>query len=286
MLALDLGRREAGRQGAASHHMRRADLVGGAVKIHEVAGANIDGADTESHCPRVDQIEMHQTFERRSQRCNVVIAQRLRRTVRIEERRRHTRLKKPWRAADERAPRAHLIDDAVGELVPALQPGNIRHAKRRCADRFPELAQPLDTLFRRIPGDQGRVDRADRNASDPVRVQVRFGQGLVDAGLVGAERAAALQDQCDALEGRSFGDDMRFPSRRAATSGVIRQVRTQRLSAPREAAPALGRARASSDASNPPNVGSGHKEARLRAVDWAFYPAGQADDLPIASSLR
>ena len=117
-------------------------------------------------------------------------------------------------------------------------------------------------------------------------MKIGFRESLIDPGLIGTQRAAALQDQCDALEGRSFGDDMRFPSRRAATSGVIRQVRTQRLSAPREAAPALGRARASSDASNPPNVGSGHKEARLRAVDWAFYPAGQADDLPIASSLR
>ena len=46
LLTLDLGRREAGRQRAARHHVRRADLVGGAVEVDEVASANIDGADT------------------------------------------------------------------------------------------------------------------------------------------------------------------------------------------------------------------------------------------------
>ena len=38
---------------------------------------------------------------------------------------------------------------------------------------------------------------------DPVRVQSRFGKGLVDTALVGAQRPAALKGQCDALEGRA-----------------------------------------------------------------------------------
>ena len=37
---------------------------------------------------------------------------------------------------------------------------------------------------------------------DPVRVKSRFGKGLVDTALVGAQRPAALKRQCDALEGR------------------------------------------------------------------------------------
>ena len=39
---------------------------------------------------------------------------------------------------------------------------------------------------------------------DPVRVQVGLGQRLVDAALVGAERAAALQEQGDAFEVGAF----------------------------------------------------------------------------------
>ena len=38
---------------------------------------------------------------------------------------------------------------------------------------------------------------------DPVRVQIRFGKGLVDAALVGAQRPAALKGQGDALEGQA-----------------------------------------------------------------------------------
>jgi hypothetical protein len=37
------------------------------------------------------------------------------------------------------------------------------------------------------------------NAADPVRLHAFFVQGLIDAGLIGAKRAAALQDQSDTV---------------------------------------------------------------------------------------
>ena len=46
------------------------------------------------------------------------------------------------------------------------------------------------------------VDGADRDAGDPVGMQVRLGERLIDAGLVGAERAATLQQQHGLLETR------------------------------------------------------------------------------------
>jgi hypothetical protein len=52
----------------------------------------------------------------------------------------------------------------------------------------------------RIACDDGGIDRPDRDASDPVRMDVRFCQRLVDASLVGPQRTAALQEQGDALE--------------------------------------------------------------------------------------
>jgi len=39
-------------------------------------------------------------------------------------------------------------------------------------------------------------------------VKTRFGEGFVDAALVGAERAAALQQQGDAFEGRTAAGPM------------------------------------------------------------------------------
>jgi hypothetical protein len=66
-------------------------------------------------------------------------------------------------------------------------------------DQFPEGLQLLKAPFRRIAGDDRRVDGADRNARHPIGLDARLVHRLVDAGLVGAERAAALQDQRDAV---------------------------------------------------------------------------------------
>jgi len=85
-------------------------------------------------------------------------------------------------------------------VVLEFQCRDIGDAKRRRGHRFPELAQPLDPLGRRVAADQGGVDGADGNPGDPVGMQVGFGQRLVDAGLIGAQRAAALQQQGNPLE--------------------------------------------------------------------------------------
>ena len=59
----------------------------------------------------------------------------------------------------------------------------------------------VHSLLGRIAGNQGRVDGADRNAGGPVGVKARLGKRLVDATLIGAERAAALQQQRDHSKG-------------------------------------------------------------------------------------
>jgi hypothetical protein len=45
-------------------------------------------------------------------------------------------------------------------------------------------------------------------------MQIRLRQRLINAGLVRAESAAALQDQRNALEGRPLGSHVSFPPRR------------------------------------------------------------------------
>src|SRR6185312_14020081 len=68
---------------------------------------------------------------------------------------------------------------------------------RRAADRLPEFAQPFHPPLGRVAGDDRRVQRADRDAGQPVRLQAGLVQRLEHAGLVGAECAAALQHQRD-----------------------------------------------------------------------------------------
>ncbi len=78
-------------------------------------------------------------------------------------------------------------------------------------------AQLPNTLFRRIAGDDGRVHRADRDAGDPIRMQVRLRKRLIDAGLIGAEGASALEDQRNALERRPLHGHMGLALRRWPT---------------------------------------------------------------------
>src|SRR5712664_4410036 len=98
----------------------------------------------------------------------------------LAERRRHER-------TDQIA--SLSIDVAVRRVVPYLAVG----------DPVPERMQPFEAPIGRISGDDRRIDRADRYAAHPVGFDVGFMQSLVDAGLVGAERPATLQDQGDAI---------------------------------------------------------------------------------------
>ena len=59
------------------------------------------------------------------------------------------------------------------------------------------MAEAVETIFRRIARDQRRVDRADRRPDHPIGLDARVMQGLVDADLIGTERAPALQHQDD-----------------------------------------------------------------------------------------
>src|SRR5215470_17473812 len=81
---------------------------------------------------------------------------------------------------------ARLAEDvAVGRVVPDLALG----------DAFPERTQPFEASLWRVAGDDRRVDGADRHAAHPARFEPTVLQRLIDPGLVGTERPAALQHQ-------------------------------------------------------------------------------------------
>lgn len=80
-------------------------------------------------------------------------------------------------------------------------------------DLVPERVQLLEPLLGGVAGNQGRVDRADGNAGDPIRMQIGLDQPLIHARLEGPERSAALQQQSDALERRPLQPDMALSER-------------------------------------------------------------------------
>src|SRR5262249_39488453 len=61
----------------------------------------------------------------------------------------------------------------------------------------PEFLQPVEAMLGLVARDQTGVDGANRRADDPIRLHPRLMQGLLDARLVGAERAAALENKDD-----------------------------------------------------------------------------------------
>ena len=73
-------------------------------------------------------------------------------------------------------------------------------SQRALADLLPKLTQPVDAPLRRVARYDRRVDGADRNSRDPVWMEIGFRKSLVDPGLIGAERASALQQQGDLLK--------------------------------------------------------------------------------------
>ena len=96
--------------------MRRADLMRGAVEIDEVAGADVDRADAETHRAGIDEVEVHQALERGFEGRHVVETDGRSAAGRMEERRRHARREEAGRAAQQDAQRAHLIDGGVHVL--------------------------------------------------------------------------------------------------------------------------------------------------------------------------
>src|SRR5262245_24325140 len=64
-------------------------------------------------------------------------------------------------------------------------------------DPLPKFLKLGQAVFALVAGDDGGIDRADRSADDPVRLDRGFVQRLVNTDLIGAERAAALQDGHD-----------------------------------------------------------------------------------------
>ena len=189
-LALDLDRREAGRQGAGGHDVLRSDRLRHVVEIDEVAGLDVDGADAEPRLLRVDQVEVGIGFERLLQRRGVVDAERLGRAGRVEGGRRNARGEEALHA-DRGGPVGAGGVEHGADLV-AGQPGIDGDTG---GDLIPEGAKLGHAFLGRVAGDQRGIDGPNRDTGDPVGMLVGIGEAFIDAALIGPQRTAALQDE-------------------------------------------------------------------------------------------
>jgi hypothetical protein len=177
-----------------------ADLAIDGVEDDEVARLDLGRADAEPHRARVEPVEVDETAEQGLERRDVVEAQLPQVAGGQHQGRRNARLEEAGSAPQQRADGAALIEELMKHVVPDFARDHIRGSEWPLRDGFPERAQPFDPPLRRVAGDQGRVDGADRDAGDPMRMKVRLRQRLVDTALVGPESATALQQQRDTLE--------------------------------------------------------------------------------------
>ena len=206
MLALDYDGGKARRQRAGRHDVLGADLLAeplelDIVEIAEIARGHADRADAEPGLQVVDAVEIDQPLQRLAQRRGVVIALRLRAALRPQRRRRNARGEEAGHAEGGDQGGAGLVEQRA--LAVAADDRIPRHRRR---NHLPEFLQPLDALSRLVAGDDRGVDGADRDAGNPVRLEIAMAQRLIGAGLVGAERAAALQDEhALRLRGRRCG---------------------------------------------------------------------------------
>ena len=116
-------------------------------------------------------------------------------------------------------------------------------------------------------------------------MQIRFGECLIYARLVGSESATALQEQRDPLKRRTFRHDMRLSELRRTMSGLIRHVGMQQQGAHGWQLSHSIRVKAGNDASNPPIIGSSRAESPAPGCKLGLLLEDQAD-APIAGSLR
>ena len=160
------------------------------VEISEVAGCHADGADGKPHLQVVDAVEVDQVFQRLLQRRGVVIAQRLRAALRPQRRGRKPRREKSGHAEGRDQGGAGFVEQRTRAVARRDRiPGH------RGRHHVPEFLEPIDAFRRGVTGDDRGIDGADRNARHPFRLEAGTAQRLEGAGLIGAERAAALQHQ-------------------------------------------------------------------------------------------
>ncbi len=166
------------------------DCAVAAVEITHLAGAHMGGADGQPRRAAIDEIKIDQLLKGLLQRRGRVIAGALGP--------KHIGIAGMGeRIGPEEASNALCDRRPVGQLLVESGKSTAEIPGRVLLHPLPEFLQAREPGLRLIAGDQARVDRPDRGADDPVRLDAGFVQRLIDAGLIRAERTPTLEHQHD-----------------------------------------------------------------------------------------
>ena len=148
----------------------------------------------EARHPAVQQVEIDQLFQGAGELARIIVAERGGRTGGLEPGKEKPGLEEsglPQHRGHEgaRMVAQHAEHVAVRRVGPDLA----------ARDQLPELPQPVQPVFRLVAGDDRGVDGADRHPGEPGRLAAGLGERVINPGLIGAQRAAALQHQSDAI---------------------------------------------------------------------------------------
>ena len=189
-LAVDPHGGKGRRQRARRHHMLHRQFAVAAVEIAHFAGADMSRADRETRRAAIGQIEIDELVQRLLERNGRIIAGVIgTQRIGIAGMRQRIGPEETWNAMGHGRPIGQLLVEAGKRGAPVPY--------RLLLHPLPELLQARQAVLGRVAGNEARIDRTDRGADDPVRLDAGFVQGLVDPGLVRAERAAALKHEHD-----------------------------------------------------------------------------------------
>ena len=172
------------------------------VEVDEIAGAHVHRACAEAHLAGIDPVEVDKPLKRALQERGFVKARGLKGAVRVQPGRRLPQGEEARRAGNEGAGRAKLVEESARQVTFRRErvQGRERVEQRVCGDLLPERAQFRNALGRLVSRDDGCIDGADRDARDPIGIDLGLGKCLVHSGLIGPKRTAALQHKRDAFE--------------------------------------------------------------------------------------
>ena len=236
-LAFDLDRRKCRRQGAGGHHMRDAEIHVPAVEIPHAAAPDVHRANGQANRLAIDIGDVDQLAQRLHQGIGQVIGG-LSRPGGIVDAERGLRV----RLEEARHAACHgvHVGKGIAEDREPVGPG-----MGSMADAIPEFLEACQALGRRIAGDEGRVDGAYGGADDPVGFDPRLAEAVIDAGLIGAKRAPALQHQHRLADGLRLAPQGRhLAGLRGHRAGHVHAASPcARLSVPSSRRPPAGRPR-------------------------------------------
>ena len=207
-VAVDAHRGKRRRQRARRHDVIHCERLVAAVEIAHFATLDVDRPDRQSRFAAVEVLDIDELGERCPQGRGRVIGGAVKADGHVgTEPRCGVRSEKGREPMHHGRQVGHRARDTWHELQ-GIDAGML-------LDPRPELVQTIDSMLRRIACDDRPIDGADRCADHPIGLDPRLVQRFVDADLVGAQRAAALQDQHD-LPGQH---------RRGGSAGAVAAMR-------------------------------------------------------------